>query len=167
MMSLKSTLLGLVFVAMADSAAVLKAAPPHDLHGFTYIGSTSYNETTGALAKDFYLSPAAASHPVAQSTCYATFGGILAAVLTATQNNELRMFVEMNQLCLHIGGERDTAGVYYWTSLLTPIRMSYTNWQASQPNSATGSCVCVHGSGAAFGWHTCSCTTSYRYICEL
>jgi len=151
------------------SAVAYGAATHKEVEGYDYLGRSVAKN--GIQAKDYYLSHIRGSHYEGEAHCRNTFGGQLAIVLTSNQDIDLRQWTALpgNGIdCAHVGGVK-TGNNFSWQSGNILIPFGYTNWQAGEPRASGGECVCVHGLGPQFGWHTCPCQTgtAYQFICEL
>ncbi len=127
-----------------------------------------------------------ASWESASSACAAKTGGRLVATDSEGKNAAVLSIINDNYSWLG-GTDTDTEGTFIWTTdetfwIGTPqhpepeegiyeadgeIDGVYTNWQSSEPNNYDDDENCVSMSGEDGTWNDVSCSSSYRYVCEI
>eukprot|EP00964_Phaeocystis_antarctica_P023001 scaffold12837_cov66-Phaeocystis_antarctica.AAC.4 len=109
----------------------------------------------------YALTSEALSWGHANAACLAA-GLQLATVRSAAQNAQLRAVAGGNTVWIG-GTDAASEGAWVWSPSNTPL--SYTNWNAGEPNDhgSGEDCVVAYGSGK---WNDARCTNKYKYVCQ-
>ena len=87
----------------------------------------------------------------------------LASVHSAAQNALLVTAVAGNNKVWIGGTDAASEGAWVWSPSNTPL--SYTNWNAGEPNNAYGGqdCMQIYSSGK---WDDDKCMNQQKYVCQ-
>ena len=97
----------------------------------------------------------------ANAACQAV-GLQLATVQSAAENAALVTAVAGNQVWIG-GTDAASEGTWGWSPSNTPL--SYTNWNAYEPNNSGGEdCMQLRSTGGT--WNDARCTSKYKYVCQ-
>ena len=110
----------------------------------------------------WYVCDDTADWPTAELVCEG-FGGTLVVVDDATENADL---LSLSSSPTWIGAtDQVTEGT--WLEPATDGPIPYDRWDTSEPNDEDNDCALLNAGGRRGYWADASCTSAYRFTCEI